>query len=127
MGCSISQPLTLKPFVSDGCTCCPDGTFTEPILWRSECVAHDLAYWKGGTRLQRLDADRALRQGIIEKGYPVRATLIYLGTRLGGVPYVPTPWRWGFGWPFPRAYGELSTAERREATRRLSSCADEAS
>jgi len=34
------------------------------------------------------------------------------GVRVGGMPYLPTPYRWGYGWPYPRLYGELSATEK---------------
>ena len=33
------------------------------------------------------------------------------GVRVGGTPYLPTPFRWGYGWPYPRFYKELSEKE----------------
>ncbi|MGI9266331.1 MAG: hypothetical protein ACR2QY_02300 [Akkermansiaceae bacterium] len=82
------------------------------MLWRDDCVVHDYAYWKGGTWKERRDADRKLRDGIRSKGKPVIAQLAYMGVRLGGTPWLPTPWRWGFGWhEFPRGYRPVSLDE----------------
>jgi len=36
---------------------------------------------------------------------------MFTGVRVGGTPYLPTSFRWGYGWPYPRAYGELNTVE----------------
>jgi len=44
----------LKPFTTDGCSAFPDGTFKQNELWLSCCVAHDYAYWQGGTYSQRV-------------------------------------------------------------------------
>ena len=33
---------------------------------------------------------------VAERGYPVWGMAMYLGVRVGGVPRLPTPWRWGF-------------------------------
>ena len=33
------------------------------------------------------------------------------GVRVGGTPFLPTKFRWGYGWPYPRFYGELTTDE----------------
>ena len=33
------------------------------------------------------------------------------GVRVGGSPYFPTSYRWGYGWPYPHRYGELSADE----------------
>ena len=51
----------LKPFVSDGCTMAPDGTFKNPEKWRDCCVEHDLWFWGGGTKEQRQTADKSLK------------------------------------------------------------------
>ena len=34
------------------------------------------------------------------------------GVRVGGSPYWPTQFRWGYGWPYPRGYQALSPDER---------------
>ena len=33
------------------------------------------------------------------------------GVRVGGSPYFPTTYRWGFGWPYPRGYKALNNDE----------------
>jgi len=48
----------LKPFTTDGCSAFPDGTPAHRDLWLNCCIQHDLAYWKGGTHTERLNADR---------------------------------------------------------------------
>jgi len=30
------------------------------------------------------------------------------GVRIGGTPYLPTKFRWAYGWPYPRGYTALS-------------------
>jgi len=81
----------LKPFKTDGCSMFPDHK------WRDCCVTHDKAYWKGGTKEQRKVADKKLYKCVKSKGYKIVAVLMYIGVRIGGVSYLPTPWRWGFG------------------------------
>lgn len=58
----------------------------------------------------RLSKDRRLRACLATRGHAVLAPLYYAGVRIGGSPSLPTPWRWGFGWPFGRGY----TAEENE-------------
>ena len=87
--------LPPSPFTSDGCSCWPD------YNWVECCVAHDLTYWIGGSRQERLAADLALKACIRDKGYPLMAGLMYHGVRIGGVWWLPTPFRWGFGWAYP--------------------------
>ena len=116
-GCA-ARPRVLTEFHSDGCSSFPDGTQSNPNKWLSHCIQHDFAYWQGGTREQRLQADRELRRAVSAGGSPVVAEWMYLGVRIGGVPWLPTPWRWGFGWPYPRGYRELSADEEHQVSER---------
>ena len=81
----------LTPFKTDGCSMFPDHK------WRECCVTHDKAYWKGGAKTQRKEADKKLYECVKEKGFPIVAKIMYFGVRIAGVSYLPTPWRWGFG------------------------------
>ena len=101
----------VKPFVSDGCSSFPDGTLTQNDLWLSCCVAHDRAYWKGGTYANRLEADKELRNCVANVGEPEIALLMLAGVRVGGTPFLPTRFRWGYGWPYPKSYRELTEQE----------------
>lgn len=102
----------LAPFTTDGCSVFPDGTLEQQSLWVNCCIRHDLAYWKGGTYAQRLAADRALEACVAQVGQPDIATVMLAGVRVGGSPFYPTSYRWGYGWPWPRGYRALSDAER---------------
>lgn len=117
-GCSGEDEL--KPFTSDGCSSFPDGTRQENTLWLSCCEEHDRAYWKGGTYQQRLDADNRLQECVAAVGKPRTALLMLAGVRVGGSPFFPTRFRWGYGWPYPKGYGEL-TEEELEQVKGLSS------
>ena len=101
----------LAPFRSDGCSAFPDGTIKQQQLWLRCCVEHDLAYWQGGTYDQRLHADRDLAQCVAATGEAKVAKLMLAGVRVGGSPLWPTAFRWGYGWPYFRWYGELSADE----------------
>ncbi len=101
----------IKPFTSDGCSAFPDGTFEQQKLWLDCCTAHDKAYWRGGTYQQRLDADLALRQCVAKVGEPLIAELMLAGVRVGGSPYWPTKFRWGYGWPYFHGYTDIPTIE----------------
>jgi hypothetical protein len=105
---------TLSPFESDGCSAFPNGTFQQNELWLSCCVEHDYAYWKGGTYDERATADDALRACVAAAGEPAIAKLMLAGVRVGGTPYLPTRFRWGYGWPFPRGYKALSEEEQEQ-------------
>ena len=117
-GCQTVGQRGLSTFKSDGCSCFPDGTSEQPDLWKRHCIEHDHAYWKGGTRQERKAADLKLRDGIQGEGNPVIARIAYAGVRIGGTPWLPTPWRWGFGWSYPRGYRELDEAEETEIEKR---------
>jgi len=102
----------LKPFTSDGCSSFPDGTFQHKLLWRNCCVVHDKTYWQGGTAEQRKIADLELESCVAEIGEPKIAKLMLAGVRVGGSPHWPTKFRWGYGWDYPRGYGELLPEEK---------------
>lgn len=102
---------TLKPFVSDGCSAFPDGTLKQKELWLSCCQKHDFDYWQGGTYQQRLTSDKALKTCVANVGEPEIALLMLAGVRVGGTPYLPTKFRWGYGWPYPKFYGKLTPSE----------------
>jgi len=101
----------LKPFKSDGCSAFPNGTFKQQKLWLSCCEIHDFAYWKGGTYKQRIAADLELKQCVTQVGEPKIAILMLLGVRVGGTPYLPTNFRWGYGWSYPKGYSVLTLDE----------------
>jgi hypothetical protein len=104
----------LKPFTSDGCSLFPDGTVEQQELWLTCCVAHDFDYWQGGSATQRERSDARLKQCVKEVGEPIIASMMLAGVRVGGSPYLPTPFRWGYGWPYPRGYKVLSESERQQ-------------
>lgn len=109
---SSGAAAELQPFASDGCSSFPDGTLSQRQLWLDCCTAHDLAYWKGGTEEQRLAADQELERCVSQVGEPEIAALMLAGVRVGGSPFLPTSFRWGYGWPFPRGYAPLTEDEQ---------------
>lgn len=111
--CSASD--TLQPFSTDGCSLFPDRAPIGRADWCHCCVVHDLAYWRGGTSEARLHADRELKACVHKaSGSEMLADVMFVGVRVGGGPYLPTPYRWGYGWPFGRPYKQLTSSE--EAT-----------
>jgi hypothetical protein len=78
---------------SDGCTLIADGDIHDC------CVAHDQEYFRGGTRKERRASDKKLYECVCRKGgwNRVFAPFIWLGVRIGGLPFLPTSFRWGFG------------------------------
>ncbi|AXQ27953.1 FAD-binding oxidoreductase [Solimonas sp. K1W22B-7] len=113
-GCAATQGL--RPFASDGCSLFPDRAPLGKTDWCGCCLAHDLAYWKGGTEEERLQADRQLRDCVVAKtGDKALAETMLAGVRAGGAPQLGTPFRWGYGWPRGRGYEALSEAEQLKA------------
>lgn len=110
---------TLKAFSSDGCSLFPDGHLNSRELWLPCCTAHDKAYWQGGTWQQRLDADRQLKQCVAALGEHIVAGLMLNGVRLGGSPYWPTRFRWGYGWDYLRGYKPLDEQEQQAVHKAL--------
>ena len=111
--CSCGDKTTIRPFTSDGCTLFPDKSIINRKSWCDCCFQHDIAYWQGGTETQRKQADLALKECVYRKtGDQALADLMYQGVRLGGSPYFPNWYRWGYGWPFIRPYGPLTDAEK---------------
>lgn len=78
-------------YKSDGCSLFPDGDY------RDCCVAHDREYYRGGTNAERKAADKRLYECVRGKGHKYLSRMMWLGVRIGGIGFLPTPFRWGFG------------------------------
>ncbi|MGI9035990.1 MAG: hypothetical protein ACR2GD_08125 [Pyrinomonadaceae bacterium] len=81
-------------FKSDGCSLFPNGDYLDC------CVQHDLAYFKGGSWTQRWRADGQLKECVAAKDgwwHKPLSLVMWSGVRIGGVPFLPTKFRWGFG------------------------------
>jgi len=79
---------------SDGCTLIGGNGF------KACCVAHDRDYFLGGSWKDRFESDKRLYECVRKKksfGAKLVAPFIWLGVRIGGVPFLSTPFRWGFG------------------------------
>ncbi|MCW8962465.1 MAG: hypothetical protein OQL16_01620 [Gammaproteobacteria bacterium] len=109
----------LKIFTTDGCSAFPDGTIGQKSLWVNCCIRHDLAYWKGGSYDERLAADQALKACVSRVGEPEIANLMLAGVRVGGSPFYPMPYRWGYGWSYLRGYKPLSQQEKVQVKQKL--------
>lgn len=116
---SIAFGGDLKPLTVDGCSVFPDGTLEHRSLWADCCIKHDIAYWQGGTCDDRREADKALKGCVAKVGEPEIAKIMLAGVRVGGTPYLPTSYRWGYGWPYLRGYKELTEEEKLEVKNEL--------
>lgn len=117
-GCAVASEL--KDFWSDGCTLFPDGTLKDRTLWCDCCFNHDIAYWRGGSKEERKDADKALRECVLARtGNKALANMMYDGVRVGGSPVFPTWYRWGYGWKYGRGYKPLTEEEQKQVAEML--------
>lgn len=114
----------IAPFTTDGCSLFPDGNPQHKSLWFQCCIQHDMAYWMGGTEPQRRQADLALEQCVADFGEPEIASLMLAGVRAGGTPYLPSSYRWGYGWPLQRGYQALSPEETSLVESRLNTLSE---
>ncbi len=111
-GCASTPQAGLQPFTTDGCSMFPDRSLTGSADWCHCCVAHDLAYWRGGTAEQRLQADEQLKACVQQStGDAALAQMMFNGVRVGGSPELRTSFRWGYGWPYGRSYAPLTAQE----------------
>ncbi len=110
----------LEPFISDGCSLFPDGTPLQQELWCECCIAHDIAYWQGGSRKQKQAADQALRECVARRtGNGLLADAMYYGVSMGGSPVFPTWYRWGYGWRYGRGFQSLNRYEKQQVEEEL--------
>jgi len=108
----VYAEVTVKPFTTDGCSMFPDGDLNNRQRWLNCCIEHDHSYWQGGTWQQRLQADRNLEYCVAKTGMPKLAKLMMGGVRVGGSPFIPTEFRWGYAWDYLRGYQPLNKEEQ---------------
>ncbi len=124
LGALQASPLDnlpgLQEFTSDGCSWFPDGyphikdKKEKETKWLSCCLQHDKAYWAGGTEDDKLKADLKLAKCVAETtNRPALAKAMYFGVRAGGSAYIPSNFRWGYGWQAESrgAYQALTESE----------------
>ena len=109
----------LRAFTSDGCSAFPDGTPAQRQLWRACCVRHDFSYWIGGNAEQRKQADEHLQVCVAGVGEPAISQMMLAGVRVGGSPWLPTEFRWGYGWSNLRGYKTLTREEQAQVSAKL--------
>lgn len=79
--------------------------FGEELPWRHCCVEHDRAYYYGGSREDKIAADRQLKKCVIETlgeelGSLLLGSSMQIAVHIGGQPYFATSYRWGYGEDF---------------------------
>ena len=133
---TVRSKSEIKAFSTDGCSGFQSQSwatlaevlpgfekqFGDKPPWENCCVNHDKVYWQGEVvdgYTKRVEADRALRQCIVDTGaemapllslehkvseeklreaFSLTAEAMYKAVRLGGIPCSLLPWRWGYGW-----------------------------
>jgi hypothetical protein len=123
-GEALAEPsdskMGLKPFSTDGCSLFPEGGLLKPNLWCECCLAHDILYWKGGTRKEKEEADAQFNRCVTEKSNnKLLGNVMKLAVKMGGQPMFPTWFRWGYGWPVGRGYQALNRQEQKQAETKL--------
>lgn len=95
-------------FTWDGCSggvSALSNFFLRDVDWEdgNGCLTHDYAYWRGGTFKMKMNADNELYNHIVKIGHSkIYAYLVWITVVIGGLPFIPAPWRWGYGYPFPQ-------------------------
>jgi hypothetical protein len=102
-GVAAGRPT--ERFRTDGCSMWPDGMATGES-WQACCVEHDIAYWCGGTVAMRRAADDELERCVGDAYQDWMGSLMKPGVRVGGAPWIPAYWRWGYGHTFPAGYSD---------------------
>ncbi len=105
----------LNNFKTDYCTGYSEGPRSMPNLWKHCCVEHDLYFWAGGSKKDRVKADEQLKVCVAQTGQKIHAQLIYLGVQLGGLsPFKIKNKQWGNGWNQRASYEKLTEKETLE-------------
>ena len=84
-----------REFESNGCTLWPDWKIVDC------CLKHDMDYWCGGDKKARAVSDREFRH-CVKKNLGAVNTILWVAVRIGGTNRIKTPWRWGYGFDFPK-------------------------
>jgi len=73
----------------------------KTLEWRKCCEVHDKAYYYGGTKQQKKQADSNLSQCVTKVvGNEFLGKAMQTAVEIGGGPNLPTPYRWGYGADF---------------------------
>lgn len=142
----------MKPWTTDGCSdfgfdtgiiACADPELAADFL--IACYWHDFGYWKGGTLETRRQVDRRFKSDLqsalaryeirqrlepdpydVEEAFKVLDDIYHAAVRVGGWPWLPTPWRWGHGHPWLFWWAPVDEALEAEAYGRLAKLVEEA-
>mgnify|MGYP000347838299 CR=1 FL=1 len=107
---------SIQPFSTDGCSAYPDGIpGVDGRAWYHCCLAHDLAYWMGGPKIEKSIADDELNRCVSAESTSWHGKIMEMGVAIGGVPNTIFGWRWGYGFEESRSYQGLTKEEAEDA------------
>lgn len=112
--CNQLSAGNLSPYKGEKCVELTNLTPEHQQLWLDCCGAHDLSYWHGGSYKEQLTADRTLKQCVAVVGDTSIIVSMLKKVKVGGSPYLPTEYRWGYGWSNFRGFDDLTEAELKE-------------
>jgi len=73
----------------------------KTLEWRNCCEIHDRAYYYGGSKLEKKQADTQLSQCVTKVvGHQFLGKAMQIAVGIGGGPSLPTSYRWGYGEDF---------------------------
>lgn len=73
----------------------------KTLQWRQCCEVHDKAYYYGGSKKEKEQADSKLNQCVTKViGNKFLGQAMQIAVEIGGGPNLPTPYRWGYGEDF---------------------------
>lgn len=102
----------LIPLETDFCTNFSEGTRENREQWKHCCLIHDMYFWAGGAKDDRLNADLELKACIAETGAQRIAELIFHSVRLGS--YSPIKYskkKWNHGWKKRKEFQRLTSQD----------------
>jgi len=118
LGCQ--SDIQLMSFANLGCSSALNPSELASDEWCGCCVEHDIAYWRGGSSMQREQADERLRDCVQRTSRnEVLADSIYKGVRDGSSKYFFADYQWAYGWSFDRSYKPLNEKEQHIANQYL--------
>ena len=107
-----SKETRISSFETDFCTNYPEGTQEKPELWKHCCLMHDMFFWAGGNKADRLDADLKLKNCIADTGSLYQARIMYLAVRAGSYSPIKYPkMKWNNGWDKRPDFQSLSSRD----------------
>lgn len=75
--------------------------YGNKLSWRECCTIHDKAYYYGGSKTQKKRADIELNSCVSQiVGRKFLGKAMEIAVKIGGGPYLPTSFRWGYGEDF---------------------------